>query len=100
MARIKRLRLQSFMLNPPDEGSATKTNNIDDSDKKNNNYLSARLSKEDAEAIDAMDQTRSRSLSDIKRDFQLDDIADFVHKGLEVSSMINFEFKLRLKCYI
>lgn len=80
------------MLNPPEEsheqsaGAAQKTttNKIDDSDKKNNNYLSARLSQEDAEALDAMEQSRARSLSDIKRDFQLGDIADFVHKGLEV----------------
>jgi len=55
LARLKRLRQESFMLNPPSK-SITETT------------LNGRL----------------RTISDIKRDFQLGDIIEFVHRGIEV----------------
>ena len=120
LARLKRLRHESFMLNPPskkitevDENELLKE--FDEIDKKNNNYLkpasSYKLQSNSPEIQQlstavfnnqndvqiessrrkltySSDVTnlngRSRTISDIKRDFQLGDIIEFVHRGIEV----------------
>lgn len=119
LARLKRLRHESFMLNPPskkitevDENELLKE--FDEIDKKNNNYLkpasSYKLQSNSPEIQQlstavfnnqndvqiessrrkltySSDVTnlngRSRTISDIKRDFQLGDIIEFVHRGIE-----------------
>lgn len=72
----KRLRLNTFVLNSKTSDSSSTTVNtsdtLHDEDKENNNYLN-----EENEPI------KARSLSDMKRDFQLGDITDFVNQGLQ-----------------
>lgn len=113
LARLKRLRHESFMLNPPSKTTTLNIDNdqllndLDDIDKRNNNYLkkssdyleqplsTAVVSKQNDIQIDQSrrkltfstendsNSQRLRSLSDIKRDFQLGDIIEFVHRGIE-----------------
>ncbi|CAF0732979.1 unnamed protein product [Brachionus calyciflorus] len=65
--KMQRLRLDTFRLDSADKQL------LDDSDKQNNNYI------RDEKEI----SNKQRTLSDMKRDFQLDDITDFVHQGLQ-----------------
>ena len=116
MARLKRLRHESFMLNPPsrtgpkslmyDEGDELMKELVD-IDEKNNNYMrnSINLNSEQLTINDLGKEKRSntlmsqdlnspgrpRTISDIKRDFQLGDIIDFVHKGMEVNRLIQID---------
>ena len=116
MARLKRLRHESFLLNPPsrtgpknlvyDEGDELMKELVD-IDEKNNNYMRNSINLNTEQQVSnndlakekrsntLMSQDRPRTISDIKRDFQLGDIIDFVHKGMEVMIQIyklNFEF--------
>lgn len=104
-ARLQRLRLESFMLDPPSHSSSNSSSSasltslsspqidtsdietskyLNDIDKQNNNYMSLASTQKSSNNLDT---TRARSVSDIKRDFQLSDICDFVNKGLEVCSL-------------
>jgi len=101
-ARLHRLRLESFILDPPSHSSSNSSSSasltslsspqidtsdiepskyLDDIDKQNNNYMSPASTQKSSSNLDIT--TKQRSYSDIKRDFQLSDICDFVHKGLE-----------------
>ncbi len=133
LARLKRLRQESFMLNPPSK-SITETDEnellkeLDEIDKKNNNYLKPPLStssyklqsnssegqqlstavfnKQNDVQIDLSRRKftsdvstlngRLRTISDIKRDFQLGDIIEFVHRGIEVILV----YKLKLYIFL
>jgi hypothetical protein len=81
------------MLNPPslNEHHDDLSHLIDDSDIQNNNYLSIKnetkptiTNKNNNNNNSDESSLRARSLSDIKRDFELGDIMEFVHNGLEV----------------
>ena len=84
LARIKRLRQESFMLNPPED--TFKNNLIEDVDKRNNNYISKKI---DLTRIDLTTQTKetSKKYNEIKKDFQLSDIIEFIQNGLEVNKI-------------
>lgn len=141
LAKLKRLRLESFMLKPPSLAKNESQNNLstngrsklvinedlNEYDKQNNNYLFkqsvnnhnelnenddddseykqlnghilidqessdeseneqiAELDKSDQKQLKPVKSTpvKERRLSDMKRDFELSDVIDFVHKGLE-----------------
>lgn len=89
-----------------DEEADSTGSDLDDIDKQNNNYLARRSDKSPrVKTKSTSDQceiegsrivpaavaaaknggSRLRSMSDIRKDFQLGDIIDFVHKGVEVS---------------
>ena len=80
------------MLEIPPNDKSDKT--IEDSKVPNSNCVSKDLeNRRNRERNDAstkeFDSSRGRSLSDIKKDFQLGDILEFVHKGLEVRILSN-----------
>ena len=100
MAKLHRRRYESFRLNSGDE---TTKNSEDESflkkikkkigfspniieDSGNNNDVDYELDNEDSDE-ERNDQPaptiKTRSMSDIKRNFQLGDIIDFVHKGID-----------------
>jgi len=111
LARLKRLRKESFMLTPPRSPTSRNHSRYDDDiireldeiDRENNNYMQHDLvtnekqPPEDLSGVKNRKETsssgvyslsesspsRPRTISDIKRDFQLGDIIDFVHQGLE-----------------
>lgn len=98
------------MLNPPSKNKNLEEEflkDLDEIDKQNNNYINQASKKDYVYGTDLstavpnnqndvqIDQSkrklvfpdsasRLRSISDIKRNFQLGDIIDFVHRGIEV----------------
>lgn len=97
LARLRRLRKESFMLNPsPNTKSISRCfesdellKELDEVDLKNNNYKLDKSQTTNAEEIYSLkaenSPNRPRTLSDLKRDFQLGDIIDFVHQGMNVN---------------
>ena len=109
LARLKRLRRESFMLTPPRSPSSRSQSRFDDDlireldeiDRENNNYMQNANEKQTEVVGGAIKRnengssgvyslaegspSRPRTISDIKRDFQLGDVIDFVHQGLEVN---------------
>ncbi len=89
LKKLKRLRLESFMLNPPSKLSTDMNfkNSLNELNEQNNNYLGEKTSNHKLENADhnlfATHKQRGRTLSDLRRNFQLGDIIDFVHNGLE-----------------
>jgi hypothetical protein len=131
IAKMKRLRHESFLLNPKQLNNLDEElNKLDETDVQNNNYLSSSTTQptaasyvtgavpnipekileqekeesfEESTHFSANDRKRTisdsstvstspstsskpvryRSLSDIKRDFELSDVIQFVHNGLE-----------------
>lgn len=90
------------MLNPPSPSREKSTHKFDDDlikeldevEKENyNNTLSQSIENEKEVKSQSFSLTetspRPRTISDIKRDFQLGDIVEFVHKGLEVRFLFN-----------
>ena len=71
IARLKRLRHESFVLNPS-------KNNLDEEQHLNE------LNEKYNNSKTTSSPTLSRTISDIKHNFQLDDILDFVHRGIQV----------------
>ena len=90
LAKIKRKRQESFMLHSP---SSQNANSDDELDPKALARIANTEDSED-EAFANEDSTKTkavetqskpltnRSLSDLKRNFQLDDVLDFVNKGI------------------
>jgi hypothetical protein len=85
LARLKRLRVESFMLNPPNEGGSATTAT-------NRKQQTSTIASEDEDRRAAStssdvsgERPRDRSLSDMRRDFQLGDVIQFVQNGLTVS---------------
>ena len=108
------------MLNPPSKSSNLDEEELlkelDEIDKQNNNYINQKktttfidnsdlstpvLNTQNDVQVDqskrklvydstTSQQTRMRSISDIKRIFQLGDIVDFVHRGIEVNLNLKF----------
>lgn len=106
LARLKRLRKESFMLTPPSSKTTGSSRydgddlikELDEVDRENNNYMkqltdvdqpleSNTFKDESSKRLytlsDSNSPARPRTISDIKRDFQLGDIMDFVHQGME-----------------
>jgi len=95
LARLQRLRKESFMLTPPSLSRNKSTSKFDDDlikeldevEKEHyNNSINQNIDTNEKEAKSvSFSETspRPRTISDIKRDFQLGDIMEFVHKGLE-----------------
>lgn len=102
LARLKRLRKESFMLSPPLRQRKSENNlineddlmDLEEIDKQNNNYMqSVKLEKSEVSKEETTKRirlpssetslNRPRTISDIKRDFQLGDVIDFVYKGME-----------------
>lgn len=93
---MQRLRKESFMLTPPSLSRNKSTSKFDDDlikeldevEKEHyNNSINQNIDTNEKEAKSvSFSETspRPRTISDIKRDFQLGDIMEFVHKGLEV----------------
>lgn len=79
------------MLNPPSKSSdgifKNSINELNKINEQNNNYLDENTSNKKQENIDQSLYTplkqRGRTLSDLRKNFQLGDIIDFVHNGLE-----------------
>ncbi len=105
LARLKRLRKESFMLTPPRSPISRHQNRFDDElvdeldeiDRENNNYMqhnqadagNVRNRKDNSSSsglysLSESSPSRPRTISDIKKDFQLGDVIDFVHQGLQV----------------
>jgi len=103
LARLKRLRKESFMLTPPPSSKSKNRfdddflHELDEIDRENNNYMqSDKLQDADQQLTNRKDPSKRvytlstesspskpRTLSDLKRNFQMGDIMDFVHHGLE-----------------
>jgi glycerol-3-phosphate O-acyltransferase 3/4 len=95
LARLKRLRKESFMLSPPSSQTLNRNDDkllkeLDEIDRENNNYLEYKQNVDVKEnnvqnRVHTLSENsvRPRTISDIKRDFQLGDIMEFVHEGLE-----------------
>jgi len=77
LARLKRLRHESFMLNPPSRFNSKRE--FDDELVKELNEMGQK----NGANLKEESPNRPRTISDIKRDFQLGDIIEFVHKGME-----------------
>lgn len=91
LARLRRLRKESFMLNPSPKSSSRCFENdellkeLNEVDLENNNYKFDKSHSTKANEIYSLTEgspNRPRTLSDLKRDFQLGDIIDFVHQGM------------------
>lgn len=83
LKRLKRLRSDTFMLKP-----ATKSENGEsDGLEENNNYLNTNklhsLIEEQQQKCNTTLKQRGRTLSELRKNFQLGDVIDFVHNGLE-----------------
>jgi len=94
LARLRRLRKESFMLNPSLNTKSTSRSfendellkELNEVDLKNNNYKRDKSQSTNGDEIYSLSEengpNRPRTLSDLKRDFQLGDIIDFVHQGM------------------
>jgi hypothetical protein len=81
------------MLNPPSRSNIK--HEFDDELVKELNELSHKHNGSKEES-----PNRPRTISDIKRDFQLGDIIEFVHKGMEVLAISYFLFYYLFNPYL
>ena len=95
--------LPDYELQDDEDEDGFANTSLNDIDKQNNNYLASSPSKSDSKT-DSVNSSlaRPRTLSDFKKNFQLGDIMEFVHNGLEVCLSKIFFFKLKtvyFKCF-
>jgi len=77
IATLKKLRLDSFKLDIKTDNSKSNIQQLNETDRANNNYLDQTQQK-----VDLTHQS-PRSMNEIKNNFQLDDVAGFAIQGLK-----------------